>query len=192
MQNNPNVPNGPAPDTATTAEALSMLASLRAHQQCAPPHAHSIFVGATRTEVRSILAPGRLRGTMHYEAMPESMAQDKLGKFLKAIDDDPDRAVLVRSVKLSLECDHFKHSGVAELFNQDVLPYYPFTDDETSEEHPPLTYAPLYLKNIQRRMAHEPRLSQHPTCPTDIALPRKEFFYMYTCLSLYLPSKSMS
>ncbi|KAF2440969.1 hypothetical protein P171DRAFT_446896 [Karstenula rhodostoma CBS 690.94] len=169
--------NGIAPETVDAAEALTTLVSLGSGEQYVAPRGTSIITGADRTELHSIFTPGRLRGTMHYEATYATMTQDNLGKFLKAISQDPARAEVVRSVKLDLVCDNFLHSGVAELINEDILPFYTFTDDASSGPYPPLTEAALLLKDIQRRMANDPGLSRHPLCPVDLTLLKKDFLY---------------
>ncbi|KAF9730434.1 hypothetical protein PMIN01_11303 [Paraphaeosphaeria minitans] len=167
MQNVP-VPNGVAPGTFETAEALTSLTTIGVGQQHHPPRRTSILVDPNHTELHSIVTPGRLRGTIYFEAAAATMAQDNLGKFLSTIQQDPARAAVVRSVKLDQFYDNFENSELAEVFNEEIWPTYAFTDENSDEIYPPVLNAALYMKGIQRRAVNDPIISQDPLCPTDL------------------------
>ncbi|KAL5397766.1 hypothetical protein PMIN06_001287 [Paraphaeosphaeria minitans] len=174
MQNVP-VPNGVAPGTFETAEALTSLTTIGVGQQHHPPRRTSILVDPNHTELHSIVTPGRLRGTIYFEAAAATMAQDNLGKFLSTIQQDPARAAVVRSVKLDQFYDNFENSELAEVFNEEIWPTYAFTDENSDEIYPPVLNAALYMKGIQRRAVNDPIISQDPLCPTDLTRLDKVF-----------------
>ncbi|KAJ4344775.1 uncharacterized protein N0V89_012519 [Didymosphaeria variabile] len=159
------------PDIVAAAEALATLATLGRGEQFVPrPRTTFIVAGRDREVIHSLFTPGRLRGTMHYEAKYETMAQDNLAKFLKAINQEPARAAVVRSITLDLVCDNPLNSGLVELFNEDHLPMYALTDDASDGPFPPLTEAALLLKAYQRDLVNDPLFANHPLAPTDFTL----------------------
>ncbi|KAL1595859.1 hypothetical protein SLS60_009549 [Paraconiothyrium brasiliense] len=163
-------------DTIAAADALATLATLGSGEQYVPPPPSThIIAGPERTTIHSIFTPGRLRGTMHYEADYETVAQDNLAKFLKVIAEEPARAAIVRSIKLDLVNDNPLESGLVELFNEDHLPAYFLTDDASDGPFPPLTETALLLKAYQRELANDPLLADHPSTPTDFTLLNKNW-----------------